>query len=279
MRVSIAVASYNYGRYLDDCLASIACQTHDDFEVLIADGGSKDGSLEIIARYCENDPRFKLVSTEDHGQADAIQKALGRATGDVLGFLNSDDMYLCLDVFSTVVDSFRKYPKVSVFTFSAWFIDERGRSIKRVNHRHHPLDSLAWMKFRHQIVQPATFWSREVATTIPFHEKFHYVFDSVFFYQAYQKFSFLELSKPVAAYRLHGSNKSLTVRSARIFELAEFERLKFGRSSLRGVYLDIVGQIAAICERHPLVGRPLIRLVYVIVNSTSFLSFYRFPGI
>jgi hypothetical protein len=220
-----------------------------------------------------------LVSTEDRGQADAIQKALRQATGDVIGFLNADDMYLCRDVFSAVVESFCQYPRVGVLTFSAWYVEEGGRTIKLVNHRHHPLDSLAWMKFRPQVVQPATFWSREVAAAIPFNEKFHYVFDTVFFYQAYQKFSFLELSKPVAAYRLHGLNKSMTVRSARIFEMAEFERLKFGRSSLRGLYLDMVGHLASICERYPAIGRPLIKGVYLAVNSVSFISFYRLPGI
>lgn len=279
MKISIAVASYNYGRFLVDCLESLAGQDYSNFEVLIADGGSQDESLDIIDRYCKNDSRFRLVSTEDRGQADAIQKALGQATGDIIGFLNADDMYLCRDVFSTLVATFHQYPRVGVFTFAAWFVEEGGRTIKRVNHRHHPLDSLAWMKFRPQIVQPATFWSREVATAIPFHEKFHYVFDTVFFYQAYQKFSFMEFPKPIAAYRLHGSNKSMTVRSARIFELAEFERLKFGRRSLRGLYLDAVGQVAAICERYRGIGRPLIKLVYFGVNSVSFLSFYRLPGI
>jgi hypothetical protein len=83
----------------------------------------------------------------------------------------------------------------------------------------------------------------------------------------------------VAGYRLHGSNKSMTVRSARIFELAEFERLKFGRRSLRGLYLDAMGRFAKVCERYPAIGRPLIKLVYLSVNSVSFLSFYRLPGI
>lgn len=279
MKISIAVASYNYGRFLDDCLGSLAGQNYPNFEVLIADGGSTDESLEIIKRYCSNDSRFRLVSTEDKGQADGIQKALGYASGDVIGFLNADDMYLCNDVFSAIVEAFGQYPRIGVISFTAWFVDEGGRSIKRVSHRQHPLDNLAWMKYRPQIVQPATFWKREVTNSVPFHDKFHYVFDTVFFYQAYQKFSFLELSKPVAAYRLHGSNKSMTVRSARIFELAQFERLKFGQGSLRALYLDIVGWVAHKCELYPRFGRPISSALYVFVNSASFLCFYRIPGI
>ncbi len=279
MKISIALASYNYGRFLDDCLGSLAAQNYPNFEVLIADGGSTDESLTIIDRYCKSDSRFQLVSTQDKGQADAIQKALSFATGDIIGFLNADDMYLCHDVFSAIVEAFDQYSRIGVISFAAWFVDEGGRSIKRVSHRQHPLDNLAWMKYRPQIVQPATFWRREVAISVPFHEKFHYVFDTVFFYQAYQKFSFLELPKPVAAYRLHGANKSVTVRSARVFELAEYERLKFGNGSIRGLYLDIVGWVVRWCERYPLFGRPISKVVYLFVNTVSFLCFYRLPGI
>jgi glycosyltransferase involved in cell wall biosynthesis len=279
IKISIAVASYNYGRFLDDCLSSLANQTYDNFEVLIADGGSTDESLEVIKQYCDRDPRFRLVSTSDRGQSDAIQKAFTFATGDILGFLNADDMYLCNDVFQSAINAFNDYKKVSVISFKAYFITENGLSIKLVEHRQHPLDNLSWMKYRPQIVQPATFWRKEVATSVPFHENFHYVFDTVFFYQAYQKFSFLELSKPVAGYRLHGSNKSLTVRSARIFELAAFEKLKFGAYSLRSKYLTLIGTIALCCEKFPTIGRPVSKALYLVTNSISFLSFYRLPGI
>jgi hypothetical protein len=118
-----------------------------------------------------------------------------------------------------------------------------------------------------------------VALAVPFDEQFHYVFDTVFFYQAYQRFSFLELGKPLAAYRLHGANKSVTVRSARIMELASFERLKFGERSFRSRYLSVVGRVAAWCESHPKIGERLSRLLYGLVNTASFVSFYRLPGI
>jgi glycosyltransferase involved in cell wall biosynthesis len=90
MKISIAVPSYNYGQFLLACLDSIKMQQHADYEVLIADGGSDDGSVEIIERYCASDPRFRFVSREDQGQADAIRRAFSHASGDILCFLNAD---------------------------------------------------------------------------------------------------------------------------------------------------------------------------------------------
>lgn len=279
MKVTIAVASLNYGRFLGDCLGSLANQDYGDFEVLIADGGSIDESLTVIRQYCDSDARFRLVSTRDEGQADAINKALKKASGEIIGFLNADDYFLCTDALSAVVRAFRTYPGVDVVSFKAWYVSETGQHIKPVHHRHHPFDNLSWMKYRPQVVQPATFWTPRVLAEVPVPVEFHYVFDSVFFFQAYQRFSFLELGKPVAGYRLHGANKSLSVRSARVLELARFEQLKFGDRSLRAAYLRAVGKCVRSCERFPKFGAPLGRALYLWVNSLAWATFYRLPGI
>ena len=76
MKISIAVPSFNYGLFIDKCLNSIISQHYINFEVLIADGGSTDRSLEIINYYCNIDNRFRLVSNFDNGQADAINKTM-----------------------------------------------------------------------------------------------------------------------------------------------------------------------------------------------------------
>ena len=79
MKLSIAVPSYNYARYIEACLSSIQQQNHREFEVLIADGGSQDGSLEIIRRYCETDIRFMLVSTDAVALLDTALELLAAA--------------------------------------------------------------------------------------------------------------------------------------------------------------------------------------------------------
>src|SRR5687767_1155856 len=130
MKISIAIPSYNYARFLEACLDSIRMQTYTNYEVLIADGGSNDGSLEIIRRFCSDDTRFKLVSVEDNGQADSIFKAFQHATGDILCFLNADDCYLCKDALSNVADAFISHESVQIVSFGGYYLDATGKLIK-----------------------------------------------------------------------------------------------------------------------------------------------------
>jgi glycosyltransferase involved in cell wall biosynthesis len=279
MKISIAVPSYNYGRYLVGCLEAIRRQDHDDFEVLIADGGSNDDSLAIVERYCRDDARFRLVSTRDRGQGDALVKAFEHATGDVFCFLNADDTFLCDDAFSAAVDALRRHPGVDVVTFGGYYVDEHGRHTRPVRLRYHPLDHLGLMKYRTCALQPATFWTRRVARDIPIRPEFDYSFDTVFFWEAFQRYSWLELPKPVAGYRLHGDNKSMQIVPRRVHELARFESMKFGERSLRAGYLRCVGGLVAMLAHVPGLGGPLRRAVRLAVNSLAYATAYRLPGI
>lgn len=279
MKLTIAVPSFNYAQFLDACLISIQQQDYRNFEVLIADGGSTDESMEIIQHYCSTDHRFKLVSVEDNGQADAIQKAFVHATGELLGFLNADDTYLAKDSFSEVVKAFEQYPDIGLVSGGGYYIDTLGKWIKRINYRYHPLDGFHWMKYRTAVLQPATFWKREVYNETTWSDKYNFVFDVVFFYRAYQQYSWLEMTKPIAGYRLHGDNKSMFVKSSRISELAAFEELKFGEKSTRAKYLRGVAKLASVFEHRGSFGQKLNNCLYTIVNSIAFISCYRLPSI
>lgn len=279
MKISIALPSFNYARFLVPCLESIRQQNYANFEVLIADGGSTDRSLEIIHNYCDIDSRFKLVSTEDNGQADAIFKAFQHAIGDILCFLNADDAYICKDALSKVVNTFDSYDGVKIISLGGYYLDAYGVWIKPIKYRYHPMDGFHLMKYRTSVLQPATFWKKEVYESIEWPNNFHFVFDVVFFYAAYQKFSWLELAKPVAGYRLHGDNKSMTVRSERIAELAKFEQLKFGQHSMRAYYLKAIAMLIKSLENTGIIGKKLTNTIYMIVNGLAFLTCYRLPSI
>lgn len=278
MKVSIAVPSYNYARFLDECLNSIRTQDYADYEVLIADGGSTDGSLEIIRNFCSADPRFHLVCTSDKGQSDAIVKAFSFAIGDLFCFLNADDCFICTDALTAVVEAFTAYSKAEIVSFRGYYIDAKNDFLRPVRLRYHPFDSIGWMKYRTAVLQPATFWRRIVYEALPLPVESHYTFDSIFFYQAHVRFSWLELPKPVAGHRLHGSNKSANIGFSRVKELAKFEELKFGPGSLRALYLHFVATLVWTFSQVPLAGGFLNRFVYLCVNSLSFLTFYRLPS-
>ena len=279
MKISIAVPSYNYVSFIGMCLESIRMQDYNDYEVLIADGGSTDGSVDIIKQYCLLDERFRFVSTTDSGQSDAIMKVFSHATGDVFCFLNSDDCFICNDALSSVASAFNHYPEVSIVNFNGYYIDAKGHYLKPVRLRYHPLDNVGLMKYRSAVLQPATFWKRIVQEKTPMIVDSHYVFDALFFYQAYSNFSWVELPKPVAGHRLHGVNKSLQINFNRINELAKFEGVKFGTLSFRAMYLHIVSFIVFSFDKIPIVGGLLNRAVYVLVNSIAFLTYYRTPSI
>ena len=279
MKISIAVPSYNYAQFLDACLNSILMQDYENFEVLIADGGSTDGSIEIIDGYCAQDKRFRLVSSSDQGQADAIKKAFEHATGDVLCFLNADDCYLCADALRSVVDALKAYAAIDVVSFGGYYLDSNGRWTRPVRYRYHPLDGFHLMRYRTAVLQPATFWTKKVYEELEWPIQFHFVFDVVFFYQAYQSYSWLELPKPIAGYRMHGENKSAFVKSDRIRELASFEELKFGPNSFRSIYLRVIAGIIGLLEKLGSFGVPPTRLIYIIVNSLSYITIYRLPSI
>ena len=279
MKISIAVPSYNYARFITACLDSIRQQTHQDLEVLIADGGSNDGSLEIINQFCATDARFLLVSTSDEGQADAIYKAFAHATGDVLCFLNSDDCYLASDALSHVVEAFDNYQTVDVVSFGGYYLDADGRWLRPIQYRYHPLDGFHLMHYRTAVLQPATFWRARVYNPVNWPKHFNFVFDVVFFYSVYKKYSWLELHKPVAGYRLHGENKSMWVKSARISELADFEVIKFGKNSLRAFYLRGIAWIVSLFERLGKLGLYCSKGLYFLVNGLAYLTCYRLPSI
>ncbi|MES2176540.1 MAG: glycosyltransferase [Gemmatimonadota bacterium] len=278
MKISIAVPSLNQGSFLGTCLESIRTQTHEDFEALIADGGSTDASREIIDEYVKRDGRFRLVSVSDQGQADAVNKALALATGDIHCFLNADDQFLCSDAFEAIVSAFLGYSTMSIVSFTGWSIDERGHPVRRLRLRYHPRDNFEWMQRRTAVVQPATFWRAEVTRRLPFRAELQYAFDSWFFYEAYRAFGWIELEKPVAGARLQAGSKSLGIRSERISEFARLETFKYGPGSWRGAYLHLVSGLVGVAGAIPVAGPFLQRTIYVTVNALAYLSFYRLPS-
>lgn len=88
-RISILTPSFNQGRFIEENIRSVMQQDYPNIEHIVIDGGSSDGTIDILRKY----PQIKYVSERDKGQADALNKGLAMATGDVIGWINSDDYY------------------------------------------------------------------------------------------------------------------------------------------------------------------------------------------
>jgi len=113
MKISIITTTYNSAKTVESTIKSVLNQVGAEIEYIIIDGGSTDGTLEIIGKY--KDRIARVVSEPDGGMYDAMNKGIGLATGEVIGILNSDDFYISNDVIETVLKEFEKTGADSVW--------------------------------------------------------------------------------------------------------------------------------------------------------------------
>ncbi len=120
MLVSIITPSFNQAPFLEETIQSVLTQDYEDIEYIIVDGGSSDGSVEIVKRY--DSELAWWVSETDQGQTDAVNKGFERARGDIFAWINSDDSYLPGTV-SDAVGFLKDHPEVGMVYGDANFID------------------------------------------------------------------------------------------------------------------------------------------------------------
>lgn len=113
MKISIITITYNSEKTLRDTIESVLSQSYQDIEYIIVDGKSKDGTCDIIRSYGERIATF--VSEKDNGLYDALNKGIRLATGDVVGFLHSDDMYASNETVKLLAEAFTKFNIDSVY--------------------------------------------------------------------------------------------------------------------------------------------------------------------
>ena len=128
--VSIIVATYNRGPFLERCVRSILDQTYRAIECIVVDGASKDESVSILSRLAATDPRLKFISEPDKGEVDAVNKGLDLATGEIVGFQASDDYYVP-DAVAAALEFLLKNPRYLGVSGDAIYVDEKGKSLGR----------------------------------------------------------------------------------------------------------------------------------------------------
>jgi glycosyltransferase involved in cell wall biosynthesis len=122
-KVSIITPSFNQGRYIEATIQSVLAQDYANTEYIIVDGGSKDDSVDIIKKYEQHLTWW--VSEKDQGHADALNKGFSRASGDILAWLNSDDLYYPYTI-SEAVTALKKHPEAGMVYADANLIDSAG---------------------------------------------------------------------------------------------------------------------------------------------------------
>jgi glycosyltransferase involved in cell wall biosynthesis len=212
--VSIITPSYNQAGYLEETIRSVLSQDYPRIEYIIIDGGSTDGSVEIIQRYASQIPPSGIahsltgwVSEPDQGQTDAINKGFARAQGDILAWLNSDDVYLPHAV-AEAVDYLQTHPDIGMVYGDANLISEEGNIIGKFPARQTDYSRLR-QGYVHIPQQTAFFRARLWRQVGPLDPTFYFAMDYDLWVRLARQAPLQYLPRLWANFRLHGTGKSV----------------------------------------------------------------------
>lgn len=182
LKISVITPVYNMVSFIEEAIKSVLSQKGDfDLEYIVMDAKSTDGTLEVLQKF---DKQLKLISEKDKGQADAINKGLKLATGDIVAFLNADDRYTD-GALEKVANFFSKNPEYMWVTGFCNIIDKEGRIDPSrefvTKYKNKKLKAYTFTKFLTEnnfISQPSTFWKRSLHNEIGYLDiKYNYSFD------------------------------------------------------------------------------------------------------
>lgn len=209
MKISIITPSYNQAEFIERTILSIQNQGYKNFEHIVMDGGSTDGTLAILKKYSD---KIIWKSEKDNGQSDAINKGLKLATGDIIAYLNSDDTYEP-DAFQEVVNFFKKNETKKWVYGKCKIIDKQDTEIRKpiTWYKNLLLKNYSYSKLLTEnfISQPATFWRKELLDAVGcFNEKEHLCMDYEYWLRIGQKYDAGVINKYLANFRYYSDSKS-----------------------------------------------------------------------
>ncbi len=218
-RISIVTPSYNQGQFIEETIRSVLLQGYPNLEYIIIDGGSTDESVEIIKKY---QPWLTYwVSEKDHGQADAINKGLDRTTGEIVNWLNSDDL-LYLGALKRVALAYFEDRSAALYNGSALRVDAQGTYGSPYAARHLSAESAFEGKI--PLPQPAIFFKRESWVQHGKLKSFYYAMDTdLFFSCIVSGHAHAVGGPPLALMRIHEQAKTAKTDALKPMFLERFE--------------------------------------------------------
>ena len=215
-RITVITPSYNQAEFLGRTLDSLINQRYPDLELMVFDGGSTDGSVEIIESYASHLAHWE--SGPDGGPAQAINKGFARASGEIVAWLNSDDM-LAEGALWKIASTFQADPELDVVYGNALYIDKDDQPILADHGRHKTAlyygslvdrDTVpAYWSYVHAIPQPSTYFRKSLLDrTGILNESYKFIFDFELFFRFRFHAKIQKIEKLIAFYRLHDSGKT-----------------------------------------------------------------------
>lgn len=244
-RISILIPSYNARTWIEETIESALRQSVSPHEIFVQDGGSTDGTVELLRGY----PELRYASEPDRGQSDALNRALSRTTGDIIGWLNADDVY-APGALMRVEEAFRTQTSVDVVYGDFALIDQRGQRI-----RWYYVSEWDWRRFISHgcyIFSGATFFRRSVFDRFGmFDESLHYCMDLEFLLRLGSDVETFHIPEVLGSLRIHDLSKSGSV-AYRFVSEAHRVRWRYSAASpaLRGAaVISDVRQLAYLASR------------------------------
>ncbi|MEE8525083.1 MAG: glycosyltransferase family 2 protein [Thermoanaerobaculia bacterium] len=221
--VCVITPSYNQGGFIERTIRSVLDQDVEGLDYLVVDGGSADGTVDVLCRF---EDRLRWISEPDDGQADAVNKGLAATGAEIIGWLNSDDVYYP-GALTSVRHYFAEHPEIDVVYGQADHIDEHDAVLETYYSESWDAERLKDVCF---ICQPATFFRRRVVERFgPLDPRLQFCMD----YEYWLRLSrdgarFAYLDRPLAGSRLYESNKTLGQRVAVHREINDMLKNTFG---------------------------------------------------
>lgn len=234
-KISIVTPSFNQAAFIEEALWSVKRQDYPNVEHIVMDGASTDGSVEILRRYSAQPgwEHLQWTSEPDRGQTHAINKGFARATGDILAYLCSDDVY-APRAFNFVSEFFSRNPEVELIYGECWFLDEAGAVVRR---KRPESFSRTLLLRKNCIWQPTVFFRRKVWEAIgPFNEKLNFAMDYEYWLRVASMARIQSVNRHLACYRWQQDSKTVSRERDQLIEAYAVAR-QFGGGGLVSWYL------------------------------------------
>jgi glycosyltransferase involved in cell wall biosynthesis len=207
--VSIVTPSYDQGRFIRETIESVLTQDYPNIEYWVIDGGSTDETISVLEEY-EHDPRFHWISEKDEGQSDAINKGWSKCRGEIVAWLNSDDIYLP-GAMRAQVSALLRHRECGIVYGDVLYVGQNGESIYKCYGRPYSVVELLRLSIP---AQPTTFVRRRICEEIgPLDRRFRYSMDSEYWVRASKVTDVWYEARCIATYRLHDTSKTIANHS------------------------------------------------------------------
>lgn len=204
LKITIVTPSYNQGEFIERTILSVINQDYQNYEYIICDGGSSDGTVDIIKKY--EDKITYWCSEKDKGQTDAINKGMRRATGDIVCWINSDDVLLP-HTLSIVASYYTKHPDCEFLNGQMIEIDKMDKIIKCP---HYMINKWLFKHGAYNISQQGMFWKRSIFQNIGYlNDSFHAMMDAEFLIRVLENnYKIHVIDKALGAIRVYSGTKT-----------------------------------------------------------------------